>query len=140
MNNNPVDSSQTEISQLVHRYAYNIRSGKAEDCAALFAPDAIFEIREFNPMNPAPSRTLKKLVGRDAIIDYVVSTSREGIVICPLIHNLIIEIQGDTAEGNCMMTTRTWPAGHEVIGEYQDSFRRQGDWLFQARVYTIFRG
>jgi hypothetical protein len=59
----------------------------------------------------------------------------------PLIHNLSIEIQGETAKGNCVMEAQIYGTTNKIIGEYNDSFRRiDGKWYFAARVYTIFRG
>lgn len=130
--------SRVEIADLVHRYAFNVRTGKGLDCASLFIPDAEFEIREMNPQDPDSQRTRQRLVGRDAIVDYIVKSTSHGILVCPLIHNLLVEVEGDHARGHCMMTTRSWPAGYELVGEYQDSFRFQSRWLFESRLYTIY--
>ncbi|HEX7820056.1 MAG TPA: hypothetical protein VF463_05495 [Sphingobium sp.] len=38
------------------------------------------------------------------------------------------------------MTSRTWPAGAAVFGEYQDSFRQDAEgWRFTKRIFTIYR-
>ena len=127
------------IADLVHRYALNIRTGRGADCAALFTGDAVFEIREADPADLAAARVRKTLTGREAIRDYIAAAAGSGIVVCPLVHNLLIEVDGDEAQSNCIMTTRTWPGGHEMIGEYRDRYRYESAWLFRSRVYTIFR-
>jgi hypothetical protein len=134
-----LQESRAAIADLVHRYALNIRTGRGADCAALFTGDAVFEIREADPANQAAARVRKTLTGRDAIRDYLVAAAGSGIVVCPLIHNLLIEVDGDEARSNCIMNTRTWPSGHETIGEYRDRYRHESAWLFRSRVYTIFR-
>jgi SnoaL-like domain len=126
------------IADLVHRYAFNIRTGRGADCAALFTEDAVFEIREAHPAKLAAARVRQSLAGRDAIRDYIVVAAGSGILVCPLIHNLLIEVNGNEAHSNCIMTTRTWPAGRELIGEYRDAYRYESAWLFRSRVYTIF--
>ena len=131
--------SRAAITDLVHRYAYNIRAGNPVECEALFIEDAVFEIRETDPVNPADTRVRTSLTGRRAILDYIVQAAGSGVRVCPLIHNLLIELDGDTAESRCMMTTRSWPAGHEMIGEYCDSYRRESGWRFASRVYTIYK-
>jgi ketosteroid isomerase-like protein len=59
----------------------------------------------------------------------------------PLIHNLSIMVDGDTAVGNCVMEAQIYGTATKVKGEYIDHFRRvDGKWLFASRVYTVFRG
>ena len=73
------------------------------------------------------------------IRDYIVEKAGSDILVCPLIHNLLIEVDGETARSSCVMTSRTWPSGYELIGEYRDTFRYESGWLFQSRIFTIFR-
>ena len=57
----------------------------------------------------------------------------------PLIHNLIVEVDGDNAAATCVMEGKVYGTSHGVIGEYCDSFRRvDGNWLFAARIFTMF--
>lgn len=59
----------------------------------------------------------------------------------PLIHNLTVEVAGDTASANCVMEATVYGTTHKVMGEYHDTFRRvDGAWRFASRTYTIFRG
>lgn len=140
MNSNHNVAAKVAITELIHLYAYNIRSGLGVECGDLFTQDGIFEIRQMNPKDPASIIARKTLVGRDEIRDYVTAASTSGLLVCPLIHNLLIEVDGDIARSTCMMETRTWPAGFESIGEYQDAFHHTDHgWLFTHRVYTIFQ-
>ena len=132
-------ASRTAIADLVYRYTLNIRTGRGADCAGLFTEDGVFEIRQAHPADPNSAQVRATLTGRDAIRDYIAAAAASGILVCPLIHNLLIDVAGDRAQSNCIMTTRTWPAGHELIGEYRDSYvHGESGWLFRSRLYTIF--
>ena len=132
--------SRAAIEDLVHRYALNVRDRKGDDCHALFTDDATFEVREIEPADPtAQAQTRNLLRGKDAIRDYVGRSSKSNMRICPMIHNLLIEMEGDSARSSCIMTTRTWPAGQEMIGQYDDTYHYEdGQWRFRSRTYTIF--
>lgn len=133
-------SGRAAIADLVHRYAFNIRRQRGRENIALFTDDAEFIVRNATPTDLDAAQTRTHVVGREAIADYIARSAGSGILVCPIIHNLLIEIDGACAESSCLMTTRSWPAGHELIGEYHDSFRRDGDsWRFSKRVYTIFQ-
>lgn len=131
--------SRTAVVELVHRYAFYIRTRQAEKCADLFVNDAVFEIRSVDPRDPDSMLVRQTLRGRNAIRDYVVKTQAHGLHICPLIFNMLVEVEGDRASSNAVMESRTWPPGHEVIGEYHDRFCRDENWLFESRVFTIFQ-
>jgi hypothetical protein len=46
----------------------------------------------------------------------------------------------NSAAASSLMVGRIWPTDREVIGEYADSFRREGGaWRFSERIYTIWR-
>lgn len=128
----------TMIANVIHRYAYYIRTRQAIRVAELFTKDAVFEIRSVAPLDPNNVQVRRTLAGRQAIVDYVTKAEEQGICISPLIFNLLVEINGNTATSNAVMESRTWPAGHEVIGEYDDCFRHEDEWRFQSRVFTIF--
>ena len=131
---------RAEIVEVVHRYAYCIRSQQASQGADLFTEDGVFEIRAMDPRDADSLQVREVLVGREAIRDYVVKVEGYGLRVCPLIFNAVVEVDGATATCNSIMESRTWPAGHEVIGEYHDCFRREGQqWLIQSRVFTIFQ-
>lgn len=132
--------SRASIADLVHRYAFNIRRQRGRENIALFTDDAEFIVRNAVPTDLAAAQVRTHVVGRDAIADYIARSAGSGILVCPIIHNLLIEVESDSGSSSCLMTTRSWPAGHELIGEYQDSFRRDGEaWRFSKRIYTIFQ-
>ncbi|MFM5908803.1 MAG: nuclear transport factor 2 family protein, partial [Novosphingobium sp.] len=81
--------------------------------------------------------TRTRAEGRAAVAGFVAS-STGALRMFPMIHNLLVTVDGDSAEASSLMIGRPFPAGSEVIGEYADSFRRvDGRWLFAARIYTI---
>lgn len=135
----PFRDHRLDIADLVHRYAFYVRNRQAALCADLFSDDAVFEIREVDPLEASGVTVRQVLNGRRAIGDYVTKTEASSLRICPLIFNLLVEVKGSTAVSNAMMQSRTWPAGHEVIGQYDDSFvQHQAEWVFQSRIFTIF--
>lgn len=132
--------SLNESADLVHRYASLIRGGQGAACADLFAEDATYAVLEVDASKPGNSPVLRReLVGRAAIREFLVSTGTHGIRLCPLIHNLIVTLGDDEASSECVMESRTWPPGHESIGEYSDAYRRiDGLWLFQSRRFVVY--
>ena len=140
MDNSATLTAKADIADLIHRYALNIRSGKGPECAKLYTEDGLFETRMAKPTIADSVQVRKSLTGRDEILQYLLAVAGGGVHVCPLVHNLLIEVDGDQARSSCVMETRTWPAGNEVIGEYHDSFRRTAEgWLFQSRIFTIFQ-
>lgn len=134
-----ISSGRSDIADLVHRYSYNVRTGNAGECESLFTKDATYEVRELAPTANAATRGVRRYSGREAIGAFLAGVSKSGVRLCPLIHNLIIEIDGDAATSSCVMESRTWPTGHESIGEYEDRFRCiDGRWLFESRIFTKF--
>lgn len=129
--------ARAAIADLVHTYALNVRSGNGADCAQLFTDDAVFEVREAPPGNPAAGRTRSKIEGLDAIAAYVGRTSTPENRVCPLIHNLLIDVHGREATSTCVMISVVWSSGHQLIGEYLDSYRFEDGWRFTSRVFTI---
>src|ERR1700740_680011 len=121
------------ITDLVHRYALNIRRGRPQDCADLFTEDASFAICDAESPDATEITERAHPKGRAAVMDYVQKSSSSGFRVVPMIRNLLVEIEGGTATSTSLMSSRTWPAGAEVFGEYQDSFREEdGRWLFSG--------
>ena len=57
----------------------------------------------------------------------------------PLIHNLIVDLDGDRATSTCVMNATIYGTTHAIMGEYRDTFRRvDGKWLFAERIFTMF--
>lgn len=126
---------RTAIADLVYTYALNIRDGNGPGCAELFAEDAIFGMYG---MEIDGTRQLRKQIeGRDAIIEHISVSSGGAARVCPMIHNLVIRIDGNSAESACTMTGVVIPGGDDFIGEYRDEFRWEGRWRFVARNHTI---
>lgn len=133
--------AQRQVANLVHRYALHIRNGEPAACASLLANDVTFTIRERDPRTPADQTTIRtSLSGREDVLAYICRSAGGEVRVLPIIHNLLIDVTGERATGNCLMVSRTWPVGHEFIGEYDDAFVRvDGGWLFAARTFTMFR-
>lgn len=129
--------SRAAISDLIHRYALNIRNGYPAECAGLFTDDAVFEVRQGDLVDRAVSNVTSRSVGRKEIIESV-SRSTAQARVCPLIQNLLIDVRGRTATSNCMMVARVLDKGFALLGEYRDSFRQEDVWRFSERIYTIF--
>lgn len=133
------EASRTAVSGLVYRYARLVRERQGFDCINLFADNAFYEIREADPLGIVGECTLRtRLEGATAIADYVGASSQGNVRLFPLIHNLMVELSGDTACSNCLMVSKTFPPGNEVFGAYDDAYVcRGGVWLFVSRIYTI---
>ena len=107
--------------------------------AGLFAEDGTFEVREVDPMVPADVTVRSRAEGRAKVEAYVGNSTAQ-VRMIPMIHNLIIELDGDRATASSLMMGRVWPSATEIVGEYADSFRFEaGRWWFAARTYTIWR-
>jgi hypothetical protein len=128
--------SRAAISDLIHLYALNIRNGNPAKNASLFTEDAIFEVRRSEPAGCGAIRTVSRSVGRDEVMASITHSSSQARV-CPLIHNLLIDVQGNEAASNAMMIARVLDKGMALLGEYQDRFRREDCWRFSSRIYTI---
>jgi hypothetical protein len=130
--------ARRKIADLVHRYALAVRRDRPEDAAALFANDGWFEIRDGHPSQPG--FTLRnRLERREGVYAYLALNKDKPHPI-PMIHNLMIDLDGDTAQASCVMEAIILESGTRVIGEYDDHFiREDGKWRFASRTYTIFR-
>lgn len=132
-------ADRAAVSDLVHRYALHIRQGDPGAAAALFTADGAFEVRDIDPAAPDSLAVRNRAEGHDAVAAYVAKATSSARMV-PMIHNLIVELDGDRATASSLMVGRIWPTSREVIGEYADSFRREsGHWLFSERIYTIWR-
>ena len=129
--------ARAAIADLVHTYALNIRTGNGAECVKLFTEDAVFEVREARVDSPGVGRTRSRMTGHDAISNYLARTATPEMRVCPLIHNLLIQVTSREATSTCVMTSLVWSSGKQIIGEYQDSYRYQTGWRFTSRVFTI---
>lgn len=131
--------SRAAIAELVHRYARFIRRDEPEGVSTLFTPDGTFEVRDGHP--DRAEHTVRSHYASRAAIHVYMAPNKGKPHPLPLIHNLIVELDGDEATGNCVMEAQIYGGSHKIIGEYRDKFRRQdGRWLFASRIYTIFSG
>ena len=131
--------ARAAIGDLVHGYARHIRDGQGAAAAALFGDEAVFEVRSVAEGTRGLSTVRARFEGRAALERYLVQGDAANAAVCPLIHNLMIEVDGDTASANSVMTTLVWPSGKQIVGEYHDRFHHDGTrWRFASRVFTIF--
>lgn len=132
------------IADLVHRYAQAVRQRRPDLCAVLFAEDGAFEVREIDPARREDFTRRSRAEGRASVEGYVAASTAQAHMV-PMIHNLIVDLPGlgeeaDRATASSLMVGRVWPGGQEVLGEYADSFVREGaGWVFAERIYTIWR-
>ena len=124
------------IADLVYTYALNIRSGNGAACVELFTADALYEMFVTDPADLS-RRLRNRLEGRDAIIAYITGASTPAVRVIPMIHNLIISIDGNEAISTCAMSAVTVPTGDDLVGEYRDTFGFDGKWRFTSRAHTI---
>lgn len=129
--------ARAAIADLVHRYALHVRSGEGIDCGEFFTDDAFFEVREAPVANPGAARTRSRLEGHAAISSYVARTTQPETRVCPIISNLLIDVHGNEATSSCVMTSIVWASGRQLVGEYRDTYRFDGRWLFTSRTFTI---
>ncbi len=114
------------IKELRARYAMHATRGEFSKLADLFTADGVFV-----PPGAPPVR------GREAIR---ASLSRMGAgQVAPLIHNEIIEIDGDEAHGSCAMDMRFAPNHpNGFLGYYTDRLRKEnGAWMFTERAFVL---
>jgi hypothetical protein len=131
--------ARAAIADLVHAYALAVRRDRPEDLERLFMPDGTFEVRE-----GAPDREHSSLRQRFAtpgeLVSFLLGSKGKPHPI-PMIHNLMVEVQGDTAHASSVMVGPIPGTGRAVFGEYADRFAKSdGDWRFAARVFTLFQG
>jgi ketosteroid isomerase-like protein len=129
--------SRVQITDLVHRYAQAVRGCDVEGCTRLFTADAEFMVREQDRAGVGQPVVRSALKGREAIRAFFAESLTPG-AICPLIHDLLIDIRGDDATGNCVMTGAAWDGRPQFMGVYDDAFHREPDWLFTSRAFTLF--
>jgi hypothetical protein len=129
--------ARAAITDLVHTYAAHVRAGNGAACIELFTTDAEFEVREAYIGRDAAPRTRSKLTGRAAIANYLARTAAPETRVCPLIHNLLIEVNDREATSTCVMVSLVWSSGRQIVGEYSDSYLKEDGWRFVSRICTI---
>ena len=125
------------IADLVHEYARLVRRDRPDEVHHLFAPDGWFEIRDGFP-DRETFTVRERLASPQALRVYLAPGKGKPHPV-PLIRNLMIEVDGETAIANSVMDGPIPGTGHRVFGEYRDTFRKvDGAWLFSSRTFTIF--
>ena len=121
-------ADREEIKELTARYCWHVQHSEGEAIARLFTDDGVLE---------APGN--KPVRGMDSLLKfYGAITPAESPV--PFIHNHIIEIDGDNAEGTCTIDARFTRKGESILGAgwYEDKYRRvNGKWRFAARKVSF---
>ena len=128
--------ARADIADLVHRYAHGVRRRAVAELIALFAEDASFEVRLAAEGGPGSARQAR-VDGRAAILDFLHASVGAGAAVWPLVHNLVIQVDGAVATGNCVMVGADATGRPQFMGVYEDGFRREDRWLFASRVFTI---
>lgn len=125
------------IADLVHDYARAIRHNKVEEVGGMFTPDSFFEVRAGHPSEPQ-FEVQERLDGAKAIGNFMKEGKGRPHPI-PLVHNLMIEVDGDRASSICAMEGQVYGTEYRVMGEYRDSFARiDGCWRFVSRTFTMY--
>lgn len=129
--------AQLAVADLVHGYARAVRREAYADIAALFVAGGTFEVRSGQPDRAEFTVRQRFETPADLVAFLMQGKGKPHPV--PLIHNLMVEVEGDTARANSMMVAAITGTDKEVTGEYHDSFARvDGAWRFAARIYTVF--
>jgi len=129
--------ARSAITEVLHGYARGVRNGDVPACVELFTHDAVFEVRDAAPAEPAGHRVRHLCRGREEIRAYLQHGAVASVKVYPLLHNLMIRVDGLQASSNCMMSAWVLPAGRQVLGEYEDRYRWEQGWRFVSRIYTI---
>jgi hypothetical protein len=130
-------AAKQAITELVHRYGQLVRYDRLDETAQLYLPGGVFEVRVGPP--DRPHRLVQSRVeGREAIRAMLLPSKGKPHPV-PLIHNLSIAVEGDSAQGTCVMQSPVSADGAGFWGEYRDRFARlEGRWYFAERVFTIY--
>ena len=127
------------IADLIHRHAEHIRAGTIAVAADLFTADAVYEMGRFHAARPGEFEITDRIEGAAAIVGCKDEVAGAGIRLCPMIHNIVVVLSGDTAEATCVSMATLWPTGDNFVGEYRDAFRREaGRWRFARRRFLGF--
>jgi uncharacterized protein (TIGR02246 family) len=118
-----------QIRELTNQYCFLIMSGQMKKVLDLFTDDGVFISN--NGLEARGKAALAAMYG-------LVARSRP----VPFIHNHVIRVRGETAEGTCGLDVRAIIRGtHRTLtGYYRDRYvKLDGRWKFQSRVMHIVR-
>lgn len=117
-----------EIRNLARRYAHCVWQRDAAGAAAVFTEDGEMDTGDRPP-----------LVGRDAIRAVYEEVFRTQ-AFRPMLHNHVIELDGDRATGTVYLDVRATMDGVEKVGLgfYEDRYLRTAEgWKIHARLLTL---
>ena len=130
--------ARTAVADLIHAYARHIRYDEPDRVSALFLPDGTFEVRDGHPDRPEFTQRSFHASAQE-LHDYLAPGKGKPHPV-PLIRNLIVAVDGDTATANSVMDARIYGTAHAIMGEYRDTCRRvDGTWYFASRIFTIYQ-
>lgn len=116
------------IRDLARRYAHCVWQKDVDGAIALFTDDAVMDTGDRPP-----------IVGRAALLQsYADMFATSDFK--PFVHNHVIEIGGDTAEGTCYLDLRSMVEGKAMAGHgfYKDRYLRSGSgWKFTYRLLNM---
>jgi len=115
------------IRDLARRYAHCVWKEDADGAIDLFAEDGEMVIAG------------RALVGRQTLLD-AYRSMLVGLDLQPFVHNHVIEIHGDRAEGTCYLDLRATMNGRSMVGSgwYDDRYvRTSAGWKFASRKLTM---
>jgi hypothetical protein len=131
--------SREAIARVIHRYPEAIRDASPMSVLELMLDDTVVELRHADPGQPSRSDLVVRYTGREAIRGSFAEQAGAEARVWPMIHNLRIEVDGDSARSTCVLHSAVWPAGKQYVGEYRDTFRRiDGKWYFASRAHIGF--
>ena len=116
-----------ELRELTAIYAHRVAQGVS--IADLFTDDGVFIVNY-------PNRPKTETRGRAALDRSFADTAKRPIRPLPMIHNHLVEINGNNATGICSNELRMTENGKSMIGSgyYLDQMRREnGRWRFVVR-------
>jgi hypothetical protein len=123
-----------ELKALRAKYCWYAARGDNRSLCALYAPDGVFESLRGDHR--------KRYSSRAEIYAFLNETLKmtRGFVL-PLVHNHVIEVDGEEAFGTCVMESRlpipNYPNG--ICGYYEDRARLvEGTLLFSSRRFFLY--
>jgi hypothetical protein len=124
-------TDREEIRELISRYAHCVAHGVS--VAEMFTDDGAFIVR-------IPGRPAQERRGREQLVKNFANLEVSSDHPLPMIHNYLLSISGDGANGMCSNELRITENGQSIIasGYYQDKLRREnGRWKFVVRDATF---
>jgi hypothetical protein len=125
-------TDREEIRELIAIYAHRVAHGVS--IADLFTEDGVWTMR-------TPATPYQEVSGMKALKEFFKDSPPGAERPMPMLHNFIISINGDEAEGINSNELRISKNGQSIIasGYYEDRYRRvDGHWKFARRDTTFF--